>query len=122
VLINHLQETAPSQPKTTHLIRFVPIIITTAKIFITKADLGEANLKTGNLSPEAVKIEPCDAIWLTHNRSPALKPNAPSITAASDFNQFSSALRNEFARSVAIISADGLDSFMSWNLEDWLWD
>jgi hypothetical protein len=120
-LINHLQDAAPGQPKTTHLIRFIPVIITTARIFITKADLGEANLKTGNLSPEALMVEPCDAIWFTHNRSPALKPNAPSTTGSSDFNQFSSSLRNEFSRSVAIISADGLDSFMSWNLEEWLW-
>lgn len=120
-LINHLQDTAIGQPKTTQLIRFVPIIITTASLFTSNADLGEANLKTGNLSPDAVKVEPRDAIWFTHNRSPALKPNAPSTTASSDFNQFSSALRNEFARSVAIVNADGLDSFMSWNLEEWLW-
>ncbi len=120
-LINHLQATAAGQPKTTQLIRFVPIIITTANLFTSKADLGEASLKTGNLSPDAVETEPCEAIWFTHNRSPALEPNAPSTTESSDFNQFSSALRNEFARSVAIINAEGLDSFMSWDLEEWLW-
>lgn len=120
-LINHLQETASSQPKAAHLIRFVPVIFTTAQINVTNVDLGEADLRTGNLSPQAVQTESCNAIWFTHNRSPALKPNARSTTALSDFNEFSSALRNEFARSVAIVSTDGIDEFLSWDLEEWLW-
>jgi hypothetical protein len=120
-LINHLQETVSSHPATTQLIRFVPVIITTAQICVTEIDLGGADLRTGNLSPQAVQIDNPTSIWFTHNRSPALKPNAPSTTARSDFNDFSAALRNEFARSVAIISTDGIEDFMSWNLEEWLW-
>ena len=120
-LINHLQDTAPLQPKTTQSIRFIPVVITTAQIYVTNADLSEADLQTGNLSSEAVKIEKSDGIWFTHNRSPSLKPNAPSTTAFSDFNEFSAALKNEFARSVAIISTDGIDNFLSRDLEEWLW-
>jgi hypothetical protein len=118
-LINHLQDTAPRGPETTQLIRFIPVVITTAQIFVTNADLGEADLQTGNLPLEAVKVEPSDGIWFTHNRSPVLKPKAPSATAFSDFNEFSSALRNEFSRSVAIISAAGIDEFLSLDMEEW---
>jgi hypothetical protein len=120
-LINHLQATAPQRPETTHIIRFIPVVITTAQLYVTHANLGEADLKTGNLSSEHVTVEKVDSIWFTHNRSPALKPNAPSTTAFSDFNQFSAALTNEFARSVAIISTDGIDDFLSRDLEEWLW-
>lgn len=120
-LINHLQETVSSRPEKDQLIRFVPVIITTARTCVTDLDLGNADLGTGNLSPQTVKIDNPNAIWFMHNRSPALKPNAPSTTARSDFNNFSAALRNEFARSVAIISTDGIEEFMSWDLEEWLW-
>lgn len=120
-LLNHLQESSPSNSKTGHLIRFIPVIITTAQLFVTRVDLGGADLKTGNLPSEAVNVEKVEAVWFTHNRSPALRPNSKSISTRGDFNEFSSALRNEFARSVAIISTDGIDEFMSWNSEEWLW-
>jgi hypothetical protein len=76
--------------------------------------------KTTDLGKTQVQIDNPTSIWFTHNRSPALKPNAPSTTTHSDFNNFSAALRNEFARSVAIVSTDGIEEFMSWNLEEWL--
>ena len=120
-LINHLQDSAPNQPDTFRSIGFVPLIITTAEIYVTNANLGEANLRTGNLSPQSVKTEKSSAIWFTHHRSPALKPNARSTTAYSDFNQFSLALRNEFARSVAIITTDGIEEFVLRDLEAYLW-
>jgi len=119
-LINHLEETASRRPETT-LIRFVPVIVTTAEICVSNIDIGGADLRTGNLPHQEVQIDSPNSIWFTHNRSPALKPNAPSATATSDFNNFSAALRNEFARSVAIINTDGIEEFMSWDLEEWLW-
>jgi len=119
-LLNHLQESAIGQPKSIQLVRVIPLIITTAEIFITTADLGSADLHTGTLPAEAISTKKVTNVWFTHNRSPALKPTAP-LTGRAKFNDLSSALRSEFARSIAIVNSEGIDDFMSWDLEEWLW-
>jgi hypothetical protein len=120
-LVNHLQSTAPPRPEKTLLIRFIPVVVTTAHLYVTDADIAESDLRTGNLQPDSVKVKKTDVVWFTHNRSPAMQPDAASATAFSNFNEFSAALRNEFARSVAIISPDGIDEFLSRDLEESLW-
>jgi hypothetical protein len=103
----------------------IPVIFTTAQLWTTNVDLGKADLESGNLDLDAVKAQKVDWIWFTHNRSPELSPELrmlkPEVFGLMrSINRFSDALRHEFARSVAIISTAGIDSFLCWDVEKWL--
>lgn len=97
---------------------FIPVIFTTAKIFITKADISSADLETGYLPKDSVKVEPRDWIWFNHNRSinlsHGIKHNIEDALSASSPYFF------EFTRSVAIVSPAGVDSFMQAYFSDFL--
>jgi hypothetical protein len=103
----------------------IPAIFTTAHLWTTDVDLGKADLQSGNLDLDAVQAQKVDWIWFTHNRSPDLSPEPRILTPDTsglmrNVNRFSDALRHEFARSVAIISPTGLESFLCWDIEEWL--
>jgi len=128
-LINHLvndagksADTAQNTTGFNRISRFVPAIFTTAQIFVTDADLGAADITTGELPIDAVKTEKRDWIWFMHNRSPSLKPDLDLYLPSDVYEAegLSSDLRNEFARSIAIISSEGIDNFLTANLDDWI--
>ena len=93
--------------------RFIPAIFTTAEIWVTDADLGAADLRTG-LLPKGIDAHRKDWIWLSHNRSPAISPPKPTPTPGTAVEDDPrTVLRSEFARSIAVISTDGIDDFLS---------
>jgi hypothetical protein len=100
-------------------IRFIPALFTTAQIWVTSADLGSADLSTGDLGKNLV-TERAEWIWFTHNRSPNLKPDLDVERERSALDGMSFDLRREFARSIAIVSPGGIDSFLCAELEEWL--
>jgi len=96
--------------------RFIPTIFTTAQLWVTDTNLGEAELSTGILPKNVVKAEKVDWLWFNHNRSPNL---APDLKLESPDKQVSSEF-NEFVRSVAIVSPSGIDAFFKVNMTTWL--
>jgi hypothetical protein len=105
--------------ETNKAIRFLPAIFTTAQIWVTVADLGNADMQTGELGRD-LSIQRKDWIWFTHNRSPMLKPDLDLERERSALDGMSFDLRREFARSIAIVSPGGVDSFLCGELEEWL--
>ncbi len=96
--------------------RFIPVIFTTATLWVSDADLGIADLQTGILPNDSIKAKQVDWIWFNHNRSFMLAPN--SNLAPTD--KYLSPEYYEFVRSVAIVSASGIDNFFKANLYQWL--
>jgi hypothetical protein len=99
------------------------VIFTTAKLWTTQADIGSADLNSGDLPPETVKADPSDWIWFNHNRSAQLRP---SIKAQLDGDRantlfdIAKEMQSEYARSIAVVSVDYLDNFLMADLEEWL--
>lgn len=116
-LINHLSDFAGRRWSEGRSDTFIPAIFTTAQIWKTDADLGSAELATGNLSPDAVKAQKADWIWFMHNRSPKLQPSVGSEESDDDL---SANLRRDYARTIAIVSPDGIDDFLRTDLGEWL--
>ena len=118
-LINHLFDHTRRTYKDEVLIRVIPVIFTTAQLWVTEADLGNADLITGNLSTESVNAKKVDWIWFNHNRSPRLRHDVQLESYDSGID-LSTELKHEFARSVAIISSSGIDHFLTRDPEGWL--
>jgi hypothetical protein len=88
----------------------IPVIFTTAKLFVTDADLGEADLQTGNLGD--IDLIPKPWIWfqvaLTRDLRPELRPNP-----IRDDGSPSAMLLTRLARAVAIVSVGGIRPFLT---------
>ena len=97
-------------------IHLVPVIFTTAQIFTSEIDLGSANLESGELDNIQANQTSRPWIWWQHNVSPtlvhgqAVRPIARSME---------SVLEQEFSRSIAIVSSQGIESFLG---RDWWLD
>lgn len=115
--INLLTGTLEYPSENNRAIKFIPAIFTTADIWATDADLGAADLATGDLSAEQVKARKVEWLWFTHNRSSYLRPYPPY---EGQRNNLSRLLRHEYARSIAVVGVDGIDDFLQTDLEEWL--
>jgi len=87
--------------------RFIPVIFTTAKLWVSNADLRKVDLQTGDL--DSADCTKADWIWFNYNRSPKLRHDL-EWTHSDDLRKD---LELEFTRSIAIVSTAGVDSFLS---------
>ncbi|MBI4488152.1 MAG: hypothetical protein HY694_03625 [Deltaproteobacteria bacterium] len=94
-------------------VHLLPAIFTTAQIFTSNVDLGSANIKTGDLDNTTVALIEQPWIWLQYNISPTLSHSQHVSPAA---RSMESVLEQEFCRSIAIVSPQGIESFLS---RDW---
>jgi hypothetical protein len=94
-------------------IHLLPVIFTTARIFTSKVDLGSANVETGDLQNGSVDLTEQPWIWWQYNLSPTLTHSQPVRNEA---RTLEAVLEQEFCRSIAIVSPQGIESFLA---RDW---
>ena len=89
---------------------FIPVIFTTARLFVTGADISEANIEDGRLDPTNVQIEEKDWIWYNYNRSKSL-----SHSYRIDHENYHPMSLDflHHTRSIAIVGRNGIESFVS---------
>ena len=116
-LINHLLINTHRSYQNEKIVRFIPAIFTTAQLWVTEADLGAAELATGDLPSEAVEAKKSDWILYNHNRSPILRHDLEWNGVETELSK---ELKVEFARSIAIVSTDGIDKFLGMDMDEWL--
>lgn len=97
---------------------FVPVIFTTARLWVAKGDLSVADLTTGRLSEDWGELISVPWLWYTYNQSAALRHKLPS--ASQGQLSLSESLHAEYARTIAIVGSDGIDKFLSADLILWL--
>jgi hypothetical protein len=114
-LVNHLFARPVNSFPESGQVMFLPVIFTTAEVWTSTVDVGEANLETGNI-PE-LDAEQRPWIWFTHNQSAVLRHRIEHVTAA---NSLSESLRNEFARSIVVVGKGAVETFLSSSLPEWL--
>ena len=90
--------------------RFFPVIFTTANLYATGVDLSSTELETGNVSLSQDALEPKGWLHYQYYQSPGLL-NA-LVLAGEDPADLSEALKAEYTRSIAIVSASGIDDFL----------
>lgn len=98
---------APPQEK----IHLIPVIFTTANLWTSEMDLGSASLETGELAPSL--LEPASWIWLQHHQSPTIKHSMTLEVPVFKSDRLGDILEHDFSRSIAIVSAAGIEQFLS---------
>ncbi len=101
-------------------VTFVPVTFTTARIWVTEADLGNTDLVKGHLDLDQVDVLERPWLWLQYHVSPTLKHSVErELEKADEFSgeNLGDLLNLEYARSIAVVSGTGIDAF----LESSLW-
>lgn len=88
---------------------FLPVIFTTANLFVSDADISLADLLTGemNLTKEQVKAVPW--LYFQYSLSPGLKH---LISSEEETKNISSLLMKDYVRTIPIVSAAGIEDFL----------
>lgn len=94
----------------------IPVIFTTAELFVSQVDLGTANLKDGRLPASKVDLERRPWIWFNVNRTANFRPSMRFSYDDVDEDRMPPRFR-EFARTVVIVNGESLDDFLThdWN-------
>lgn len=87
---------------------FLPVIFTTARLWVATGDLSEADLRTGLLLDGWGALTPVPWLWFNYNQSPALRHQLVRPATAG----LSEALHSELTRTIAVVAYEGIDAFL----------
>jgi len=90
--------------------RFIPVIFTTANLWVSDVDIGKSNLSDGKLPNDLVNAKKVDWIWFNQNRPDTLSPD---LFLLGKQNYPVSYEYYKFLRSVAIVGSSGVESFLT---------
>jgi len=88
---------------------FFPVVFTTARLWVSSADIGASDLATGEIQIADASFVQKQVVYFQYHQSPDI---IHSLTSASRPTEPSSALFPKFVRTVAIVSSAGVDSFL----------
>jgi hypothetical protein len=86
----------------------IPVIFTTAKLFVSEVDLAETDLQTGKIDPKRLQPEPKPFIYYQYHLSPATKHRIPG----DPYTELASVLAADFIRTIPIVSAEHVAEFL----------
>jgi hypothetical protein len=88
----------------------LPVVFTTAQLWVSKADLGLAELATGDLDLSDDEFESVPWLWYQYHMSPGLKHS--SISQPKDQIKIEEFIESNYIRTIAIVSASGMEEFL----------
>lgn len=107
-LAEQLQSTGTPGERVT----IMPIIVTTASLFVANRVLEDAELQTGNL-PD-LELTPVDWLWYVQHVSASLLPAArPQIDVSGEYDAFGQWLRHRHRRTILVSSVKGLPAVLT---------
>jgi len=88
----------------------LPVIFTTASLLCSEANLAKADLRTGEIPPGPLQKR--HWIWFQQNVSAALEHSLPKVYAPEPLTSVAEMLRFRHARSIAIVTPEGISEFL----------
>ena len=88
----------------------LPVIFTTARLWTSNVDLGSVDIEHGKFDISSLEVQEKSWLFYHYTQSPGLKHSHHSVSASTDL---SDTLYNEYVRTIAIVSASGINDFMS---------
>jgi len=99
---------------------FLPVIFTTAKLFVSDVDLSSADIDNGNIDSTNIKLEEKNWILYQYSQSPDLKHN---IISLNEYHTLSDILYFDYTRTIPIVNSKGIKEFLEaeyWkDINDW---
>ncbi len=96
-------------------ITLVPVIFTTAQLWASDVDLGAGDLYSGNIDISQLPLRQEPWLLYQYNLSPGLKHTLPTAGKDSWYNAMSNIIEREYVRTIAIVSATGIEDFLNWS-------
>lgn len=94
-----------------HAIAFLPVIFTTAKLWVSDVDLGKSDLLTGKVDITRAGFRNVPWLSYQYHLSPGVKHSFWQGNGPSDFPAL---LDLDFIRTIPIVSASGIATFLGW--------
>lgn len=109
-LIRFLRHSAKSNEERKS-IQILPVIFTTARLWVTQANLAASELRTGKLDLSAFPVEEKPWVFLHYPQSPGLKHSLPIVSDGSFDDVLTEALYTEYIRPIGVVTASGIEDF-----------
>jgi len=90
---------------------FMPAIITTAKLWTSDSDISHSNILDGKIKLTDESLVERGWIYYQYHLSPGLKHSMKDLSTTED--SFSKILDQEYIRTILIISASGIEDFLT---------
>jgi hypothetical protein len=88
---------------------FLPVIFTTARLYVSKADISLADLITGKSELTTDQVEAVPWLYYQYSQSPGLKH---PVERKEQPKRASDLLQSEYIRTIAVVSAGGIEDFL----------
>jgi len=89
----------------------LPVIFTTANLWVSSVDLSKADLTTGNVLIPPDKFSKVGWLLFQYNQSPGIKHN---IIQLSEIGGIGDLLESVYVRTIPIINPSGIEEFFKW--------
>jgi hypothetical protein len=90
-------------------IGLLPVIFTTAQLWVSDVDLGSADLSNGNIKMPTTNLKKVPWLYYQYNQSPGLKHILESGVETHDLQK---SIYQEYVRTIAIVSSSGISDFL----------
>ncbi|MBZ5554236.1 MAG: hypothetical protein LAO21_16080 [Acidobacteriia bacterium] len=90
----------------------LPVIFTTAQIWVSDVDLGAADLRTGEIDISQSNLQRAKWIIYQYHASPGLKHTVPPVNKSAGLGQL---MEREYVRMIPIVCSEGIDEFLLWS-------
>jgi hypothetical protein len=107
----------PPPTRNQAVMTFIPVIITTAQLLSTTADITEYDFENGELSHESVPVEEQKWLFYQYPTSPGLRHTIPVAKPESDISSMpdlGKSLEASYLRTVAVVQARHIAEFLGW--------
>jgi hypothetical protein len=96
----------------------VPVIFTTAQVFVTETNVSDADVKTGKLTKDDIGLSDRPWLWYRYHQSPGIRHTLTVIRALFSARgeadvDVGTVVNEEFARTIAVVNAAGIEAFLN---------
>jgi hypothetical protein len=115
-LIEFFKE-VPPPTQSQAIMTFIPVVVTTAQLFATSADVTDSDLESGELSENSVPMNEQKWLFYQHPTSPSFRHTIPVAKPESELlamPDLGKSLEANYLRTVAIVQAKHIAEFLGW--------
>jgi len=91
---------------------FLPVIFTTAHLWLSDVDLSLADIQSGNIDLSNSSFSEQEWVTYQYHLSPGIKHSSSPIAPTGDWGKF---LNTEYIRSIPVVSPNGIELFLKWS-------